>query len=238
MVIINENKQLQNMLKGKKAVFFDMDGTLLNTEPLHAQALEQTLWDLGISVDKEILLKKYNGKSDLEVYQDLKLTIFLQDFLKLKNIHLSHLIDNLTFKEVRKIRTKGILPFLHFLRKNNYILAVVSASEDVIVNKLLKKTKLDSFFLKTVSRHDTFISKPNPSPYLQMMRKLKLKTNEVLIFEDSKTGIMAAKNSGGLVVRINNHLVNSTQDIEIKNVDNFSWLINFNKCQENYAPSI
>ena len=68
---------LHSSLEGIEAVIFDMDGTMFNTEPLHARALKLTLGKLGKNFTEEHLLREYYGQADDKVFQKIIKTVRL-----------------------------------------------------------------------------------------------------------------------------------------------------------------
>jgi beta-phosphoglucomutase len=196
---------LKTLLKDLDAVIFDMDGTIVNTEPLHARAAVYVLKGLGIDIDLEACLDQFYGMTDTAV---LKMTCpFLSDTevdqaIAEKNIHLIKLFNKLSHDEKHQYITPGLFDFLKYLKKENKQLAVVSASEDIIVSETLKCFEIYSYIDLQMGRHQTNLTKPHPEPYLEGMRRLKTGPLKTLIFEDSPTGLESAVASGASVIRI------------------------------------
>jgi len=192
-VIINKLPTLDDIrvLTGAKNILFDMDGTLVNTEPLHAKALLETLIELSPSRSYiiEELLQMFHGQADDAVFNALKkdLTISFDDFLKIKN---KHFIKSVTDSEM--ITDLRITDLLKQLKSNDYKIALVTASEKSAAYCLLRKEGLEQFFDVILTREDSSKTKPSPQPYLDAIRKLNIKKEDAFIFEDSETGIQAA----------------------------------------------
>lgn len=196
---------LKSLLLPLEAVIFDMDGTIVNTEPLHAKAAVIVLKGLGIDIDLESCLEQFYGMTDTNV---LKMTCPMMNdgeidrAIDLKNIHLLKLFEKLPRAEKNKYITPGLFDFLKFLKKENKQLAVVSASEDLIVSETLKCFEIHTFIDLQMGRNQTNLTKPHPEPYLEGMRRLKTSPSKTLIFEDSPTGLESAVASGANVIRI------------------------------------
>ena len=158
-----------------KAIIFDLDGTLMDSEPLHAIVISNMLAKWGITLPPEEIEKKYFGQSDKVVMKELietnpSITLTVNEMTTMKNNLLLESIQNSPPEEINKILHKGIREFLTALRKSGKRLAVVSASENEIVHALLKKTGLSHYFERIFTMADTIISKPNPAPYLNALR--------------------------------------------------------------------
>lgn len=196
---------LKTLLTSMDAVIFDMDGTIVNTEPLHARAAAIVLNDLGIKIDLESCLDKFYGMTDTAV---LKMTCPMLNDSEIesaiieKNSNLIKLFEKLTSSEKSQYITPGLFDFLSFLKKENKQLAVVSASEDIIVTETLKCFSIESYINIQMGRRQTILTKPHPEPYLEGMRRLKTHASKTLIFEDSPTGLASAIASGASVIRI------------------------------------
>ncbi len=179
-------QKIIDLSKDKDAVFFDMDGTILNSEPLHFHAIE-------ILTNKQSTYKLDDlyGLSDTDVYPLIKdhLEHDLEMFLKAKN---DLLLDLIPKASVDSIFISEIRNLLLELRKTKK-LALVTASERVIAHALLDHCKLSELFDIILTRQDTKQTKPSPDPYNLALKMLETKKVKSLIFEDSPTGIEAAR---------------------------------------------
>lgn len=196
---------LKTLLKTYDAVIFDMDGTIVNTEPLHAKAATIVLNNLGIDIDLEACLEQFYGMTDTAV---LKMTcptltdLEIDKAIAQKNLHLIDLFKALPKEAKHQYITPGLFDFLNLLKKENKQLAVISASEDIIVTETLKCFEIHHFIDLQMGRHQTELTKPHPDPYLEGMKRLKIEASKTLIFEDSPTGLKSAVASGASVIRI------------------------------------
>ncbi|MGZ3808732.1 MAG: HAD family hydrolase, partial [Bacteriovorax sp.] len=159
---------LKALLKTHDAVIFDMDGTIVNTEPLHARAAAIVLRARGHDIDLESCLDQFYGMTDTAV---LKMTcpnlsdLEIEEAIVEKNHHLLELFKALPHQEKIKYVTPGLFDFLKFLRQEKKPIAVVSASEDIIVEKTLECFSISSYVDLQMGRHQTTFTKPHPEPY-------------------------------------------------------------------------
>ncbi len=218
---------LKTLVKHKDAILFDMDGTLVNTEPLHAKAAVIVLADLGVKVDLMACIDQFYGMTDHVVLKTVCPAMTdaeIDKAIEQKNFHLINLFKKLAHHEKEQYITPGLFPFLHHLKKENKKCAVVSASEDIIVLETLACFGIDSFVNLQMGRNQTTLTKPHPDPYLEAMKRLGATNDQTLIFEDSPTGIKSANASGAQVVRVTAFAhSSSTQSIE----GDFVELLNF-----------
>lgn len=221
--------QLPEIVRRFRAVFFDLDGTLFNSEPLHATALIEAAKECGIDLTGINPLHDFLGLPDPGVYRQLVADRRVPEecsqdsFIASKNAHyLAHCRD-LSDHQWQEVSTPGTREFLVQLKKSNILTAVVSASEPSIVEAMIKGAGIDRLFDHIVARGECFRSKPSPGPYLTTLRHWKLHSNDVLVFEDSPTGKKAAALAGCSVVAVT--CFTQPKDDGLPHIDNFSGLI-------------
>lgn len=199
--IINEldkidiNK-ISELCANKSAVIFDMDGTLVNSEPLHHQALVNILGNkLSYSQDE------LYGMNDLDVYKLLKklLQMELEEYLQLKNKKIMELLKTSKIS----IINSEIYTLLDSLQSKGISICLVTASEREVTDATIKSCKLDKYFKFTIARQDTNESKPSPAPYQLALKMLEIDKCEAIIFEDSPTGLESATQAQVDTVKVN-----------------------------------
>jgi HAD superfamily hydrolase (TIGR01509 family) len=200
-----------------------MDGTIVNTEGLHAKAAMVVLSEMGISIDLESMLTKFYGMTDTVV---LKMTCphlnedEITKAIEKKNVYLLQILKSMSATEKEKYITPGLFDFLNLLKKENKKIGVVSASEDIVVKETLKAFGISEFVEIQMGRNQTILTKPNPDPYIEGMRRLKSTGQETLIFEDSPTGLASAHASGAHSIRIT-EFSHSKEKSDFEEIQNF-----------------
>lgn len=179
-----------------KGVFFDLDGVIINSAPL---------WDYIITtiVDKYALnteLLNENDGYNLSTEDAIKLILEKSNRFNLRlyseiTEHIEHLYA-LSFKEKTSLMNE-IVDVLEWLRDKNIKLALVSNSSKKQVETILKYYKLNKYFqINMITSSDVKLGKPDKEPYLRALEKSGLLKNEVIVIEDSLTGVTSAKNAG------------------------------------------
>lgn len=169
-----------------------MDGTLVDSEFLHFEALESAMYSLGLSVPAD-LHDRVIGMSAESVYDWLVeqhgLTLGFQEWIV-------HKYD-LYLKRVTEITPfQGALELWQTLEAAGVKQAVVSNSDRIIVDANLKHISLSKPKLITVSRNDVVAGKPDPEPYQRGAYLLGVDPSEAIVLEDSVTGATAGVAAG------------------------------------------
>ncbi|PRX32462.1 HAD superfamily hydrolase (TIGR01509 family)/HAD superfamily hydrolase (TIGR01549 family)/beta-phosphoglucomutase family hydrolase [Orenia metallireducens] len=177
-----------------KAVIFDMDGVIIDSEPIHYQVKQILFEKLGIEMSKEEY-SAFIGSSSSEIWAALKegynLKESVEDLLAKQN---QILIESLKSREDKTVA--GIMNLLEELKKNDLKIALASSSPVKVIEVILDKLKIKEYFLETASGESFVKSKPDPEIFLYTADKLEVKSRECLVIEDSKNGVEAAKKAG------------------------------------------
>ena len=175
-----------------KAVFWDMDGTLVDSEPLHDRALAAILRSLGIEPPPD-LHERVLGQAALPVYRMMRdefgLDLAFEDWIMRKYRHYLAEAPSLEGRP-------GALDIFHELREQRVVQGVVSNSDRLIVDANLRAVGIQIAGLKTVSRNDVRNGKPDPEPFLRAAWLTGIDPAEAVVMEDSHTGATAGVAAG------------------------------------------
>ncbi|WJG10621.1 HAD family phosphatase [Aliiglaciecola sp. LCG003] len=175
-----------------KAILWDMDGTLIDSEPAHQQALSAAMTSLGSTVLTNIH-DRLLGASYVEVHQVVRevtgLNLSLHEWNSLKwKYYLTYC------KDIKLLKNRQTI--LDTLIARGVPMALVSNSTRDEVDLSLKVTDLNDYFHITVSRNDVAQGKPAPEGYLAAATALSIAPNQCLVIEDSVTGAKAGLAAG------------------------------------------
>lgn len=201
---------LQENFPRLRALLFDMDGTLFDTESFHTRAFLRIgkEYDIRPPLPLKEIHSLLVGKADHLVYEVVKTwENFPSDwsadvFVQKKT---NHLLDSLKSLSPEHYFSRDLALLLQEARKSRLKLALVTSSERIITQELLNHTNLLSSFDLILTRDDCPHHKPHPWPYLKALSELAVSAEESVIFEDSGVGLEAAKASGAHVVKVEWH---------------------------------
>ncbi|EOH85937.1 HAD family hydrolase [Enterococcus villorum] len=206
-----------------KSVIFDMDGLLFDTEIVYYEASQAVADRMGFPYDKELYLK-FLGVSDEEVWAN-----YHQIFAEFGKNNVQKFIDDAYEETIRRfslgeVQLKpGVLELLDFLEEQQIPKVVASSNQRHIIELLLEKKQLSSYFDTIVSAENVQRAKPDPEIFLLAHRYLGTEKHETLVLEDSQNGILAASSAEIPVVMIPDLLLPSDK-LKEKTVAVFSSL--------------
>lgn len=189
-------QELRDIHSDFSACLFDMDGTLTNTEIHHARALAQLLREDGnCEITDDEVHALCVGRTDQQVYEALlEQGIIGQIDRKLLEEKKSHYFSKFLNNALLKHSMDTNIPvLLSELKSNGIKMGLVTSSNEHEAREILKSHRLMDYFEVHFFKETTPMNKPHPMPYLEAMKKLNTAPSESIIFEDSTTGIAAAK---------------------------------------------
>ncbi len=178
-----------------KAVLFDMDGTLIDSEVFYYGAWVSVLDHYGISMDQSEWLATMSGRTVPQVYAYFKehfsLSAEESDFYQ--RISLSVAAQ---YKHGRAGLMPGVKEILAFLHEQDIRMAVVTSSHLEITESNLHHLAIRHYFETLVTREDVTHPKPAAEPYLVALERMGLAKEDCLVLEDSLPGTMSAQAAG------------------------------------------
>lgn len=174
-----------------RAVIFDLDGTLIDSEPNYYEADKKLLEEYGIFDFNQEMKKKYIGIGTKDMMKDIRekysITDTIEDLVRKKNQYYVEIArtNTVVFPEMKK--------FLEILKENKYCLALASGSSLEIITAILSITNLNDFFDIIVSADIVKNGKPEPDLFIETANRLNVLPENCLVVEDSKYGVKAAK---------------------------------------------
>ncbi len=208
-----------------EAVIFDMDGVLIESEPLWREAEIQVFKKVGISLTEEMCRQTTGFRTDETVahwYRYKPWDSPSQEEIGLEiEKTVCDIIDN------KGVPAPGVKKILRFFNERNIPKALASSSAPDVIDHVLKKLELTGEFMLTSSGSHEEFGKPHPGVYITTARKLGVPPSACLAIEDSFAGLLAAKAAKmkAVVVPEKPNLENpkfSIADLILKSLEDFS----------------
>lgn len=178
-----------------KAVIFDMDGVIIESEPIHHVIEKKLFTDLGMDVPYE-LHQSFVGKTTKDMFIILKekynLKQSLEELIELKDIrYYDHLksLDSLP-------AVPGAIDLIRNLYNNGLKLAVASSAPIREIDLVMESFGLAEYFLSRTSGEEVKNGKPEPDIFLLAADRIGAEPAECVVIEDSRNGMLAAKAAG------------------------------------------
>lgn len=214
-----------------KALIFDFDGVIVDSEPLHLRAFQRTVETLGLKLSTTDYYLRYLACDDKSFFRR-----FLEDNgQQCTEREIVRLIreKGICFEEMigEGIRIfPGVVEFLQAIQGNFHV-AIGSGALTEEINLILRRRNLSEFFGFVIGADDTENPKPSPEVYLKCLERLRrdyddtVTAAQCVVFEDSPHGVLAAKRAGMRCVGITNSCSDSELELADRVIGGFSEII-------------
>jgi len=194
-----------------KAVIFDFDGVITDSEILHLRAFNRVLAQYGVEISTKDYYKEYLGYTDVDCFK----LLIQKGLLETGEQEIKNLAKqkNQVFEELAKTEGRiieGVRDFLLMLKDNNIPMTICSGALLAEIELILEQAKLRDFFGVIVSAEQVKKGKPSPDGFLLVLKKLNqgrqnpIDANQCIAIEDSHWGLKAAKAAGMHTIAVTN----------------------------------
>ena len=204
-----------------RAVIFDFDGVIVDSEPLHYRTFCETLKPLGIEIDKHRWYKDFAGTGSRKIIAKLcdeyGITEDIRVWVEKRKVLFA------SYAKQGKLKPrKGLMKFLPELKTRNIKTAIASGGHIAHIESLLSLMKLNGRFDVIVGGDSVKNGKPDPEIFLLAARMIGAKPEECIAIEDSPAGCEAVLRSGMSLVCFDSPARKTLNVSCIKTIDSYS----------------
>ena len=178
-----------------KTVIFDMDGVIIDSEPVHYFAYQQHFKELNIVVSP-VMYASFTGNSTKNIYEKLKLNFNISEDVATLVDRKRNLFNEAFDKKEDLFLLDGVEILIKDLFDNGMQLILASSSANVTIERVFDRFDLHKYFTFKVSGEDFPKSKPHPTIFLKAAELSQTAVENCIVIEDSTNGIKAANAAG------------------------------------------
>ena len=185
-----------------KAAIFDMDGVIVDSEPLHRQAYYNMFNEVSVDIS-DTLYDTFKGRSTINICRQLVEEFGVpktaEELVRIKRHHYDIIFEkDKTFDLI-----EGVRSLIEGYYNNGLTLVLASSSSMASIDRIFNRFDLNPFFKGKISGAELKASKPHPEIFIKAAENTGFDRNECLVIEDTTNGINAAKAAGIFCVGFN-----------------------------------
>lgn len=180
---------------GIKAVIFDMDGVISDTQKIHASVEMAMLKNYGIDITAQEITRRFSGVSDKVMFGEIFADFGMKDF------DLNKVVEEKWQKMAEAVKgnvedVPGTLKFIERVKGGYFRIGVASASRISFVELVLSELGIKDSFQAITSADEVEHGKPDPAVFFLAAKKLQTAPSDCVVIEDAVSGMTAAKRAG------------------------------------------
>ncbi|MBJ6369573.1 HAD family hydrolase [Snuella sedimenti] len=219
-----------------KAVLFDMDGVIVDSEPLHHKAYHNMFDDVNINVSNT-LYESFTGQTTLTICkrlcEEFNIDKTPEMLVALKRKHFKYLFDNDNDFQL----IDGVLQLIQDYHNNGLTLILASSASMPNINRIFERFDLNQYFKAKLSGADLKASKPHPEIFIKAAEASGFNKKHCMVIEDSTNGIKAANAAGIFCVGFDSlHSKNQDYSSADKVISDFNEIA-YHEIQQLFQPA-
>lgn len=188
--------------KGVKGLIFDLDGTILDSMPLHHEGYNHALAPYGIDYPKEV----FESRGGIPTKDTMKM---IEVDYQIENFDLTTALEaKKEFVESHLDRIRLIEPVFEIIKDyhGKLPMSVGTGSNRMVVDELFDRFSLNRYFTHVVTATEVTNYKPHPETFLKCAELMDVQPEDCVVFEDGKPGMQAARSAGMQIIDITKYV--------------------------------
>ncbi|VVB77548.1 Phosphoglycolate phosphatase [uncultured archaeon] len=204
-----------------KSFIFDFDGVIIDSETKKFNDLKNLLKEKGYALKDSSFIDMIGKKTGFFLKEQFK-NISEKEIKEISQNRRNIQLTDSNYKLI-----SGIKELLEFIKSKKLKLAITSGTKKEIITKILEKNNLLDLFDLIIGGEDFNESKPSPEGFLVTLKKLALKPSEVIVVEDSVSGIISSKKAGCKVFAVKTYFEEKDLKEADKIFENHHYLLSY-----------
>lgn len=204
-------------MNGSKAVLWDMDGTLINSEELHWTSWRKTMANEGVIITREQFLSTFGQRNDSIIPAWLGSAATaerIEQIAQAKEELYRHLV-----RQVGIAPEPGVATWLHRLHEHGWQQAIASSAPRANIDVLLEALSVNHIFQAIVTAEDVLRGKPDPEVYLLASTRVGVPAECCIVVEDAVAGIEGARRAGMRSIGVSHNRQDLRADVVVESLE-------------------
>ena len=201
----------------RRAVLWDMDGTLIDSEEFHWISWRDTMASVDITITHEQFLSSFGQRNDSIIPQWLGTAATSDEIERISNSKEERYRDLIRRYGISPL--PGVAHWVHRLHKEGWLQAVASAAPRANIDAVLEALSATHVFQAIVSADDVHRGKPDPEVYLLAAARVGVPPERCIVVEDAVAGVEGARRAGIRSIGVNHDGVPLPADITLRSLD-------------------
>jgi beta-phosphoglucomutase family hydrolase len=200
-----------------RAILWDMDGTLIDSEEFHWISWRDTMATEGVALSREQFLSSFGQRNDSIIPRWLGPAATRERIEKISNAK-EELYRHLVRRDGMSPEP-GVAAWLHRLHKQGWLQAIASAAPRANIDAVLEALSATHVFQAIVSAEDVHRGKPDPEVYLKAASRVGAPPNRCVVVEDAVAGVEGARSAGMRSIGVSHNGKHLPADVVVHSLD-------------------
>jgi len=204
-------------VSASRAVLWDMDGTLIDSEEFHWISWRDTLANEGITITREQFLASFGQRNDSIIPRWLGAAATPERIERISRAKEEQYRDLVRIEGMSP--EPGVATWLHRLHKEGWLQAIASAAPRANIDAVLEALSATHIFQGIVSADDVHRGKPDPEVYLMAASRVGVPPDKCIVVEDAVAGVQGARSAGMKSIGVSHNGKQLPADVVVQSLD-------------------